>query len=271
MLLCTATDNGTTTTFIDTLNLNHEISILRNRHGIFSGGTAANLERVVRVESNVKSTQTITFTPAVPSTTAIADELELWNQRDEGITSDVVHDTLNDAIADVYEYSPVPVTADAFTFDSASPIIDIDLLEVATVVDGTNWEAITRVEYRATSDDPDVTYSWIKLPSDDSNIDVDRNARTITLKGRARYLADGNSVRIHGANISGSLTIDSSTTQVNAEWLAHEVAARVLYVRLEKAFDRKDLDITRAGLQAKADALRPRAFLRLRGRYWRLS
>jgi hypothetical protein len=270
MLLCTATSNGTTTTFIDTLNLNHEQSILLGRHGWNSTGNS-NDSRVVRVTANVKSTQTLTFTPALPNATAIGDEMELWNQRNEGLTPTLVNDILNDVIADVYENGPVPVVSDAFTFDNSSPILEIDDLEVDGVADGENWEAITRVEYRSLTEDADLVYTWNRLPTDESNFDVDRYNRTITLKGRAYYLANGNQIRIWGANISGALTSDTDTTQLSAEFLAHQVAATALGYRLEKAFDRKDIDITRAGLQLRADQLRPKTNLRLKGRYWRLT
>jgi hypothetical protein len=270
MLFCIATANASTTTFTDALNLNHEQSILLGRQGIFSGGTATNLERIVRVSGNVKATQTITFTPAVPTSTGIADELELWNQRDEGLAPNVINDLINDAIADVYENAPVPVVSDSITFDRNDPIIDVDTdILLATVADGENWEVVTGVEWRPLTSDTDITYVWQKVPRAD--IAVDRDARTISLLNRAPLYCDGNEVRVRGANVSGSLSTDDSTTQVNAEWLALQVSANALSIRLEKAYDRKDLDITRASLQQRADMVRPRTVLRLPGAYWRLT
>jgi hypothetical protein len=268
MLLCTATANASTTTFTDTLNLNHEQSILVNRQGIFSGGTASNLERVVRVASNVKSTQTLTFTPAVPEATAIADELELWNERDEGVTPAAIHELINDAILDLGEHAPVPVTSDSFTFSANSPEIDIDLLEVGEVVDGTNWEIITGVDWKP-ADTDDTTFAWVRVDSPDFH--VDRYARTITIRGQHLWLCDSMQMRVRGANIPSILDEDADTTPVNFEWLTHQVAAQALGLRLEKAYDRRDVEGRLLQLQQRADNLRGRVNLRLKGRIWRLT
>jgi hypothetical protein len=263
MLLCTATSNGSTTTFTDALNLNHEQSILLNRHGYLSGGTAANLGRSVRVTANVKSTQTLTFTPALPSDTAISDEMELWNERDEGVTPAAANEVINDAIRDVTENTPLPVTSDEFTFAASSPVIAVDDLEVDAVVDGTNWELITGVDWE---DD-----SGIWRPIQSADIRVDRYARTVEILNRPRWNADGLSVRVRGANLATVLTSDSSTTAVNFQWLTHYAAAGFLALRLEKAYDRRDVEGRMLNLQAKAEQYAPRLQLSLSGRRWRLS
>lgn len=269
MLVCTATSNGLSTTFIDAINLNYELSILRNRIGVFSGGTALNLGRLIRIESNTKASQSITFTPSVPATTAVGDELELWNQRDEGSSPTVIDDLINDVLADVYEGSPVPVVSDSFTFDATSPIISVDDLEQNSVVTGDTWDGITGLEWRYVTTDADLIYGWSKV--DVADMEVDRTNRTITICGRHQYLCDTQSVRVRGATLDSSLDTDDETTLLNAEFLAHQVAALALGYRMEKAYDRKDVDITRAGLQARAEQLRPRTRRILRGRYWRLD
>jgi hypothetical protein len=268
MLLCTGTANASTTTFTDTLNLNHEQSILVNRQGIFSGGTAANLERIVRVSANVKSTQTLTFTPEAAEATAIGDELELWNERDEGVTPAAIGELINDAILDLGEHAPVPVTSDAFTFSANAPEIDIDELEVGEVVDGTNWEIITGVEWKP-ADTSDTVFAWVRVDSPDFH--VDRHARTVTIRGQHLWLCDSMQMRVKGANIPGILEADTDTTAVNFEWLTHQVAAQALGLRLEKAFDRRDVEGRLLQLQQRADNLRGRVNLRLKGRIWRLS
>jgi hypothetical protein len=49
------------------------------------------------------------------------------------------------------------------------------------------------------------------------------------------------------------------------------VAANVLQLRMERAHDSKELEGRMMKLQNKADLLRGRVSLRLKGRYWRLS
>ena len=268
MILVKATANGTTTTITDVLNLNHQNSILVNRQGIFSGGTAANLGRVVRIESNAVSTQTATFTPTMPSATQTGDELELWNERDEGITPDAVNDLINEAILDVSETSPTPVTSDAFTFAWGEPVIDVDTLEVNDVVNGNVWEAITGVDYYDNDEEED-GYVWHRI--DSADLRIDRLARTIEIRNRPRSLADSKLVRVHGANLPQTLSADSDTTPVNFEWITNHVAAIALGMRLEKAYDSKSVEGNMLRLQQRADTLRPRTLLRLRGRFWRLS
>ena len=263
MVLCTATAIGSTTEFTDALNLYVESRLMDGRQGIFSGGTANNLGSIVRITDSDKATQTITVTPAVVSNTAALDELELWNERDEGITPAAVHRLINEAITDATENSPVPVTSDAFTWDAYAPVIDISDLEVATVADGNNWEVITGVDWQ---DDDDI---WHPVPSAD--LRIDRYARTIEVRDRSRWLADGYAVRVRGANLPTGLSTDSATTPVNFEWLTHQVAAQALGIRLEKAYDRKDVEGRMLYLQQRADMLRQKTRLYLRGRFWRLA
>lgn len=258
MILCTATAAGTTTTFIDTLNLYAESRLMDGRQGIFSGGTSANLGSIVRVTSSDKTTTTITFTPAVSSATAEDDELELWNERDEGITPGVIHRLINEAITSIMEKSPTPSTSAAFTWDATAPVIELDDLAIGSV-----WEAITGVDWQ---DDDDI---WHPIPSADMR--VDRHARTLEIRDRSRWLADGYSVRVRGATLPTPLTGESATTPVDFEWITHHVAAQALGIRLEKAYDRKDVEGRMLYLQQRADQLRNKVVLRLQGRFWRLS
>jgi hypothetical protein len=263
MVLCKATATGSTTEFTDALNLYVESRLMDGRQGIFSGGTALNLGRIVRITDSDKLTQTITFTPAVPTATLALDELELWNERDEGITPGAVHNLIDDAIADITENAPVPVTSDAFDFASAAPVIQIDDLEVDELVDGANWEAITGVDWQ---DEEDI---WHPIPS--AELRVDRHARTLELRDRARWQAEGRAIRVRGANLPQALATDAASTSVNFEWITHQVAAQAMGIRLEKAYDRKDVEGRMLYLQQRADQLRAKSRLYLRGRFWRLS
>ena len=256
MLLCVATSAGTTTTLIDNAQLNTENNSLLNRVGYFSGGTANNLGKTVRVTGNTKSSQTVTFTPAVPSATATDDELELWNQRDEGVTPKDVNDLINDAIADVAELGAVSALSSEETFDYNDPLIVVNAA----------WEAVTAVEWE---DDDGI---WYPVPKAD--LRVDRYQRQVELIGRARMLADGRQVRVRGANIPTAFTADTGAggeTTVDFEWITHAVAAAVLGMRLESAYDRKDVEGRLLQLQAIADSRRPKNTLRLRGGYWRMG
>ena len=263
MILCTATSNGTTTTFIDSLNLHHENKIFQGRQGIFSGGTLANQGRIVRVTDLVKSTTTITFTPTLPSATQTADELELWNQRDEGVTPTFVNQTINDCIRDVVENSRLPVMSDAITFDANDPVIDIDdTVEVDGDNVGSDFRGITGVDWQDDNGD------WHPLPRVD--IRVDQYARDVELIGRARWLADARSIRIRGVYLPAPLSAESDTTSVDFEWITHAAAAIVVSKKMETAYARSELEGNMLRLQQRADQRLAKTVRHLKGAFWRL-
>jgi hypothetical protein len=256
MILLVATSAGTTTTLIDALNLNQETNSLINRLGYVSGGTALNLNKTARVSGNTKSTQTLTFTPALTSATAALDEMELWNERDEGITPKDVNDLINDAILDAGEQGVVPVLGTEAAFARDSPIISVNAA----------WEAVTGVDWE---DDAGI---WHPIPRAD--LRFDRIQRQVEILNWSRELADAHMVRVRGANVPGALTADTGTgseTSVDFEWITHHVAAQAMGLRLAKAFDTKMVEGLMLKLEAKANQLRPKNTIRLRGAYWRLG
>jgi hypothetical protein len=253
MDLFIATASGTTTTLADAVNGNRQDNSLVERLGIFSAGTAGNLGSIVRVTANVRSTQTLTFTPAVAGSTAAADELELWNRRDQGVSPRDVNDLINDAIAAVGEQAPLPALDTETAFDFDDPLISVPAA----------WEAVTGVDW-----EDDLTL-WHPVPRAD--IRVDRVQRTVELMGRSRELASGRMVRVRGANMAVALTTDSDTTSVNFEWICAYTAVQVLYIMREKSFDSKEIDGKLLKLDSDAKILRPKNVLTLRGSYWRLT
>ncbi|MCC6382647.1 MAG: hypothetical protein IT304_09050, partial [Dehalococcoidia bacterium] len=253
MPLCTATAAGSETTFTDALHLAHEPKLLLARLGLFSGGTEANLGRIVRATDNVKSTQTLTFTPAVPVATAEGDVLELWNERDEGISPALVNELIDEAIRDAAGRTPQPVTGAAQDFIADANVLAIDA----------SWEAFTGAEWK------DECGNWRKI--DAADLRVDRYARTVTIDGRHRSLADQHQIRLRGANLPEALASDDAETAIDFEWITHHVAAQALGYRLEHAYDRKEVEGRLLQLQQRADAVRPKIQLTLPGRFWRLS
>lgn len=253
MDLLVATASGTTSTLIDEINGHRQDNSLVERVGVFSGGTAGNLGDVVRVTGNVRSSSTVAFTPTLSDATAVGDELELWNRRDQGVTPQEVNDLINDAIADVGEQSPLPVLSSSAAFDYDSPAISVDAA----------WEAVTGVDWQ------DDLGLWHPVPSAD--LRVDRIQRSVEILGRSRELAGGRNVRVRGANVPTSLSADSATTSVDFEWITHHVAVQCLGIMREKAFDTKSIDGNLLRLEQKAMAIRPKNRLYLKGRYWRMG
>ena len=91
---------------------------------------------------------------------------------------------------------------------------------------------------------------------DAADLRVDRYARTVTIEGRHRYLADQHQIRLRGANLPEALATDDAETAIDFEWITHHVAAQALGYRLEHAYDRKEAEGRLLQLQQRADAVR---------------
>lgn len=208
MLKCTATAVGTTTTFLDTLNLYRGDGSLEGRIGWFASGTAGNLYSTVRVTGNVRSTFTATFTPAVAAITAVGDVLELWNERGQGYLPADVNSAINDAIALVAEQNTTPADTEIAAFDADDPYLTIPA----------TWEFFGGARYQ------DGDSLWHDIPITPFNADVDIQNRQLRLKGEVAQAADTRTVRLFGDIAATALTIDTASTGVNAYWLTHHAA-----------------------------------------------
>ena len=94
-----------------------------------------------------------------------------------------------------------------------------------------------------------------KIPGAD--VRIDRANRTVELLNRALDNATGRTVRLRGYTKAAQLSADTSTTDVDAEWLVHQAAAWVLAAVAPKRSDARDARMEATRLQARADALRP--------------
>jgi hypothetical protein len=251
-----ATSNGTTTTFVDALNASVENSHFAARQGIFSGGTAANLARIVRVTSNDKSTTTVTFTPTAASATAIGDTLELYNRDGQGPSVRQIHDAINRCIVFASKGVLAEVLDTATTFDADDPSLDIPA----------GWRRLTHVEFRNGDESTD---DWEEIPSPDWMPGVDRVGYTVRVDGISRARADGYSIRLRGYTAATELTNDADTTLADAEWLVHEASSHLLLmlatsekVPRERAADYR---ATAQYLGTRANAFRAKTPTTLRG------
>jgi hypothetical protein len=248
MLLLRATASGSQTTLVDAINVADPNATLVGRVGIVSGGTEANLGTVVRVTNNVESTNTVTFTPALPSSTVATDEIELWNEMDQGVTPAELNrmiDLAVEAAADIY---PVPATSDAQDFSQSSPVLDID----------TEWRRFSGVDRQ------DVSDRWHPIPKRYLRVDVE--ARTVEILYPQSQTAHNNSVRIRGATRMDLPTADDDDLKINGEWLVNYVAYLVMKSAAKAtSMYGESYERDAADFQAKADALRLSARSRVEG------
>lgn len=253
----TATSAGTTTTLVDAINLADENNDLVGRLGWFASGTSANLYSTVRVTANTKSSTTLTFTPAVSSSTATNDVLELYNRVGQGPTIDEIHDAITRCIESVSNLGLTEVEGSSSTFDADTPTAAITA----------SWSHISGVRWQ---DENDI---WHEVPPEDLVVNIAN--RTIEIQNTPRWLANGQSIRLWGYTPSSSLASDTATTTVDAEWIIHQSAADLL-LALATA---QRVDVSRENAlrataqyhQQRADAMRPKVRRNVRGLFIRLQ
>jgi hypothetical protein len=254
LVVCTATDDGSTTTFVDSKNLQRDPAILVGRHLYLSGGTTANLGHSARVSDNAKSSGTLTFSPALPSDTATGDAGELWNTREIGWTVEQIHRCINYSIDDVADLGAMLATNDpAATFTFSSPVVDLP----------TDWVYFCGVSWQ------DPSGVWKRIPP--ANYRVDRINRTLELRNQSRSLASGRSLRLVGATIPGPLAADSDVTNVNVEWLAYQTIAKLSLQSSERHTDPAVRERKAQFWQDLADQRRAINGIRPPGTYIRLA
>jgi hypothetical protein len=250
VLPCTATSVGTQTTLIDVINGYVENNSLNGYLGWVAGGTSANLYSTVRVTGNTKSSSTITFTPALTSNTATSDVIEFYDTANTGITPDEIHRAINRAIAAVNRNGLTEALATATTFSGDTPYITV----------GATVRRVLAVEWQ--DDDED----WHEVPPAD--VVQDRVNRTLRVDNHARWLADGNSVRLRTMTQAAALTLDTATTPIDEEYIVAEVCSQLLFAHDERFRDPAAARAKAQYMRTIADSRRPKSVAPTGNRGW---
>lgn len=249
LIVCTATDAGTTTTFIDSRNLATENNSLVGRRGFISFSAAsANSGLTVRITSNVKTARSVSFEPELPAATAQGDVMELYHERGLGPTPEEIHAVLNDYIGSVKDLALTEVQSSGAEFDRHAPVIAIDA----------TWGWFSGADWR---DDWEL---WHPVPPADLRINVP--GRTVEITNRSALVADSRMVRLRGQVEDGALTSDTSTTNVDAEWLAYQAAAQLMISMAHRAHDPAQVERRAQYFQSLADQRRPKVRARFSGK-----
>ncbi len=224
----TATANGTTTTMIDKLRGARGNDQMEGRIGWVTSGTSANLYQMVRCTGSTRSTFTATFADtALPSATATGDVIEWWNTRGQGFFPDDVNSEINSAIATVSTKVTEVATDESQTFDAQDPYLDIP----------ETWSFFGGIWYQVLNDPNDSSQGsvWYEIPCTENHVDIDQYNRTVSIKGQAAYQADTNTIRLIGDIPAAALSVDTQSTNVDAEWLTNYVAYRLLFSVMNRA------------------------------------
>ncbi len=241
VLICTASEAGTTSSFIDLVRAAVESNSLTGRLARFSAGTTANLGADRRVTGNTKATGTVSVSPALSAATAVGDGVELWNERDAGALPDQVDRWVNEAIAAVAGQAGQEVLATVGTnFDANAPVLAL----------ATTWRSVNSVDWQ------DADSLWHPIPPD--HLRVDRAGRTIEVIKGSRYIIDGYAVRIRGQAEPAQLTTDTDATTVDGEWIVYQAAAWALHATAHRRYDSADARALAQAYQGRADTIRPK-------------
>ncbi len=206
--ILTATSNGTTTTFIDALNVS---SAAENRDGQFITpltGTAGNIGKTARVTTTTDASNRLTFTPAFPFATAVGDVIETTNYRGIGFRPDQIVNAINDAINDAYPLGLIEVSADVNGFNADPPgtvVVPLNMREVYDVafIDSAGYSRPLRIASRTNR----------------YGVSFDAVAGTINIAGVPAIDANNNVLRLFGYARQPALALDSDVCLLNAEYI----------------------------------------------------
>ena len=178
----TATTNGTTTTFIDNVNVN---ASRESYDGWEWFGTSSPNSDVVATVTGT-STNTLTITPAVTSTTEDSTAI-LVNKRGRGFRIQDYKRAINGAIQDFNGIALIP------TIETISPVFDASSGTLAVPED---MAEAYRIEYE------DSSGRWREIkrafPAGGNGWTPEPSAAVIRIEGDTAHAADGYTVRIHG-------------------------------------------------------------------------
>lgn len=244
----TATATGTTTTYIDTVNLWGEPGHYAGRLAYLASGTAANLGQTRLVNGSSQAAMSLTFAAPLPAAPVLGDEVELVNTFGMGWTFEDVHHAINASIAEAHDAALVPLTDDsADAFDQAG---------VREVPIPATWTHIERVQYLDPTTEHVVNIRRANVHGANGWA-VDHANRTVLISGEQAYRADTAIIRLHGYGQPAALMADTDETSLDNEWLMLKVCSRLLLnvVRSRSAADTQGQGLYYAD---KADKLRAR-------------
>lgn len=220
IVLIKATSAGGTTTFTDANHI-HPASY-KGRFILFTSGT--NNGEIRRITGGTPPS--IDWGVAVPASTAVNDEAELWNMNGVGWRPDVVNEHIRMAHRRALESDML------FYLDDTS-----------VVWDSTQGWADIPQEFRGISDIQfaDGTGSWFSIPRSPRPSGpgywINRYQRRIEINGDFRTRVNGRTFRILGTAREDELTQDTHRTLVNAEWLVAEAGRTLLMGNLSSDAD----------------------------------
>lgn len=242
-----ATAVGTTTTLVDAINLHYPTGKLIGRVGWVCSGDESNLERSFRITSNSSQDTSITFTPALPVATQVGDEVEIWDELDQGVTPAFVNEAINTAIEYVRDAYPVLVVDTSQSFDRLNPVVSLPA----------DWKYFVGIDMQS------VDGVWHPLTQ--KQFRVRKPERSVELVNGAQHLANLREIRLRGATVVPDLTSDSDNTVVDTEWIVKQVSALVFLNIAYANADGQAIERYTGSMEQSAAEVRMKARSRMEG------
>lgn len=201
----TATANGTTTTFLDTKNVNTGAEELTGREIYFTSGTNSGLAR--RITATTDSTGTLTFA-AVTTSTATSDTADVFNKRGRGFLRAEYVRWLNRAIDRAWAVARIEAlgtVSGTFSADDPEVTVPVALTEVFKVEwqDSSGlWNEVKKAP-RWGSD------GWTAI----------RGSGKVRIMGAPAWQANGRTLQVWGYARQDNLSADSDTCALDTDWV----------------------------------------------------
>lgn len=217
----TATANGSTTTVVDTQRIRAATQSMVGRILVCTNGTNNGLQRVI--DAQVDSTGTLTVA-ALTASTATNDTFDVYNKRGKGFAPWEYDAAINDAINDAFPLHMIEQTETIGTaFDADGP---------GTFTVPASFVYVHTVEYQ------DADSYWLALPQASRRSEygwtADAPEGKIRILGNIGKAIDAYTIRVSGYGRQGTLSSDSDTCTVPAEWLVYKACASLCLGAIDK-------------------------------------
>lgn len=217
----TATSNGTTTTIIDIDHINTATNDMSGQWIVPTNGTNNGLKRVVTAFND--STNTITVR-AMTAASNSGDTFDVFNKYGRGFKPEQYDSAINDAINDAFPLhmiEQVATISPAFDADSGAEVtVPASFVYVHMVEwqdDDGYWNEVPWSAVHA-------RYGWI----------ADSAAGEIRILGTPGADIDGKTIRLTGYGRQGTLSSDSDTCTIPAEWIVAKACASLCLAGITK-------------------------------------
>jgi hypothetical protein len=245
VLTVTATQDGTTDTFIDENNLVLQPRMFKGREAIFVSGQPELRGLVRYIDDSSRDQRAMHFSYPLPVATAIGDVMDVTNAHSIGATIQAVHNAINYAIAIAQDYALVPVAYDLIdAFDGSSshrftlPDEFVGIEDVLSLQTNGEWTPVSRAGGPG-------QYGWYP----------EFSLKAVSINGWVGSAAHEKYLRVAGYMLPQELTVDTDETTIDREWLVNTATAHlaldvVRSIQTSGGWDQKGLM-----WQSRADAM----------------